>query len=322
MSTVDTLRVRVSTKTREAQDICTFELVPVDGEVLPAFTAGSHIDVHIGEGLTRQYSLCNAPHETHRYVIGVLRDAASRGGSVAMHDGVNVGDLLTISAPKNHFELAGDAQQSVLLAGGIGITPLLCMAERLAAQGASFEMHYCSRSRERTAFVQRIQDSPFRAQVQFHFDDGAAEQTIDFKSFLAARGSETHLYVCGPKGFMDAVLESARAAGWLEAQLHYEFFAAEVQILETDGSFEVQVSGSDKVVVVAKDQTVVQALVAAGFDVPTACEQGVCGTCLTRVISGLPDHRDQYLTPAEHAANDQFLPCCSRALSARLVIAL
>jgi vanillate O-demethylase ferredoxin subunit len=118
------------------------------------------------------------------------------------------------------------------------------------------------------------------------------------------------------------VLESARAADWLEAQLHYEFFAAEVQILETDGSFEVQVSGSDKVVVVAKDQTVVQALVAAGFDVPTACEQGVCGTCLTRVISGLPDHRDQYLTPAEHAANDQFLPCCSRALSARLVIAL
>jgi vanillate O-demethylase ferredoxin subunit len=158
--------------------------------------------------------------------------------------------------------------------------------------------------------------------VQFHFDDGAAEQKIDFKTVLAARDSGKHLYVCGPKGFMDVVLDFARTTGWPEAQLHYEFFAAEVQSLETDGSFEVQVSGSEKIVVVAKDQTVVQALVAAGFDVPTACEQGVCGTCLTRVVSGIPDHRDQYLTPEEHAANDQFLPCCSRAQSARLVIAL
>jgi vanillate O-demethylase ferredoxin subunit len=322
MSTADTLRVRVAAKTREAQDICTFELVPVVGDVLPAFTAGSHIDVHIREGLTRQYSLCNAPNETHRYVIGVLRDAASRGGSVAMHDGVNVGDLLTISSPKNHFELIQDARQSILLAGGIGVTPLLCMAEKLSAQGASFEMHYCSRSRARTAFVERIQSSPFQGHVQFHFDDGAAEQKIDFKTVLATRDSGKHLYVCGPKGFMDVVLDFARTTGWPEAQLHYEFFAAEVQCLETDGSFEVQVSGSEKIVVVAKDQTVVQALVAAGFDVPTACEQGVCGTCLTRVVSGIPDHRDQYLTPAEHAANDQFLPCCSRAQSARLVIAL
>jgi vanillate O-demethylase ferredoxin subunit len=322
MSTADTLRVRVAAKTREAQNIYTFELVGVDGEVLPAFTAGSHIDVHIREGLTRQYSLCNAPHETQRYVIGVLRDAASRGGSLAMHDGVNVGDVLTISAPKNHFELFQDAKQSILLAGGIGVTPLLCMAERLAAQGASFEMHYCSRSEDRTAFMQRIQSAPFHGNVQFHFDDGAAEQKLDFKSVLAAPVSGKHIYVCGPKGFMDAVLEFARTAGWPEPQLHYEFFAAEVQHLETDGSFEVQVLGSEQIIVVTKDKTVVQALAAAGFDVPTACEQGVCGTCLTRVVSGIPDHRDQYLTPEEHAANDQFLPCCSRALSPRLVIAL
>jgi vanillate O-demethylase ferredoxin subunit len=322
MSAAATLRVRVAAKTQEAKDICTLELVAADGSVLPAFTAGSHIDVHIPGSLTRQYSLCNAPLETHRYVIGVLRDAASRGGSVAMHDAVQAGSELQISHPKNHFELAGEARRSLLLAGGIGVTPLLSMAEALSAQGAPFEMHYCSRSKERTAFVERIQSSAFGAHVHLHFDDGDAAQKLDIPGLLSAPKIDQHLYVCGPKGFMDVVLNTAKAAGWPAAQLHSEFFAAEVQSLESDGSFEVELSGSGQVVVVAKDQTVVQALVAAGVDVPTACEQGVCGTCLTRVVSGTPDHRDQYLTDDEHAANDQFLPCCSRSLSPRLVIAL
>jgi len=322
MSTADTLRVLVAAKTQEAQDICTFELVAADGSQLPAFTAGSHIDVHIPGGLTRQYSLCNAPQETHRYVIGVLRDAASRGGSVAMHDAVQAGSELQISQPKNHFELASEATRSLLLAGGIGVTPLLSMAEALSAQGAPFDMHYCSRSKERTAFVERIEGAPFSAQVQLHFDDGDAAQKLDIPALFSAPRAGQHLYVCGPKGFMDAVLTAAQAAGWAAAQLHSEFFAAEVQSLDSDGSFEVELLDSGQVVVVAKDQTVVQALVAAGVDVPTACEQGVCGTCLTRVVSGTPDHRDQYLTADEHAANDQFLPCCSRSLSQRLVIAL
>ena len=322
MSSTSNFRVRVASKSLAAQDICTFELVPDDENSLPAFTAGSHIDVQLPGGITRQYSLCNDPRESHRYLIGVLRDPASRGGSQAMHAQIQEGDALTISAPKNHFSLAEQAQRSLLLAGGIGVTPLLCMAEHLAHMGAAFEMHYCNRSKSRAAFVNRIESSAFAKDVHFHFDDGAESQKIDLESLLSTPQAGTHLYVCGPKGFMDVVLSTARSAHWPEPQIHYEFFGAEVQTTDADATFEVQLASSGQVVVVAKDQTVIQALSAAGVDVLTSCEQGVCGTCLTRVLSGTPDHRDQYLTPEERSANDQYLPCCSRAKSPRLVIDL
>jgi vanillate O-demethylase ferredoxin subunit len=273
-------------------------------------------------GLTRQYSLCNDPAESHRYLIGVLRDAASRGGSAAMHAQVHEGSLLQISPPKNHFALAHQAPRHLLLAGGIGVTPILCMAERLAATGANFEMHYATRSRARTAFVERIGRSPFGDRVHFHFDDGAIEQKLDIDALLAAQPAGTHLYVCGPQGLMDAVLGAARAGGWDEPRLHYEFFGADVKPQAGDGAFEVQLASSGRVIPVAADRSVLAALADAGVIVPSSCEQGVCGTCLTRVVDGVPDHRDQYLLPEEQAANDQFLPCCSRAKSARLVLDL
>ena len=317
-----TIEVRVTRKAAEAEAICSFELQAVDGRPLPAFSAGSHVDVHLPGGLVRQYSLCNDPGETHRYLIAVLKDAASRGGSVAMHEQVHAGDTLTISAPKNHFALAHDATEHLLLAGGIGITPLLCMAERLAVTGAAFTLHYATRSRARTAFVERIAASPFAARVQHHLDDGEPAQRLDLAQVLAAPRPGCHLYVCGPQGFMDAVLSTARAAGWPEAQLHWEFFGATPVDTAGDGSFEVQLASSGRVILVGKDQSVAQALEAAGVIVPTSCEQGVCGTCLTRVLDGVPDHRDLYLTPEEQAAGDQFTPCCSRAKSARLVLDL
>jgi vanillate O-demethylase ferredoxin subunit len=317
-----TLSVRVARKRQEAADICTFELVAVDGSPLPAFAAGSHVDVQLPGGITRQYSLCNDPTESHRYLIGVLRDPASRGGSAAMHDQVQEGQVLAISAPKNHFPLAHEARRHLLLAGGIGVTPILCMAERLANTGADFEMHYCTRSPARTAFRQRIASAGFASKVAFHFDDGAADQKLDIAALLAVPASGVHLYVCGPKGFMDAVLGTARARGWPEAQLHYEFFAGEVAKSDGDASFEVQLASTGKIVLVPADQTVAQALAAAGIDLPLSCEQGVCGTCLTRVIEGVPDHKDMYLTPEEQAANDQFTPCCSRARTPRLVLDL
>jgi vanillate O-demethylase ferredoxin subunit len=316
------LSVRVTRKAVEAEDICTFELTSADGNPLPAFSAGSHIDVQLPGGLTRQYSLCNDPAESHRYLIGVLRDAASRGGSAAMHGQVHEGSLLQISPPKNHFALAHQAPKHLLLAGGIGITPILCMAERLAATGASFEMHYATRSRARTAFVERIGRAPFADRVHFHFDDGAAAQKLDIAALLAAQPTGTHLYVCGPQGLMDAVLGAARADGWDEPRLHYEFFGADVTARAGDGAFEVQLASSGRLIAVPAEQSVLAALADAGVFVPSSCEQGVCGTCLTRVIGGVPDHRDQYLLPEEQAANDQFLPCCSRAKSARLVLDL
>lgn len=322
MSNIPTLSVRVARKHVEAVDICTFELVAVDGSPLPAFSAGSHVDVQLPGGLTRPYSLCNDSLESHRYLIGVLRDPASRGGSRAMHDEVVEGLVLQISPPKNHFPIAHDARRHLLLAGGIGVTPILCMAERLANAGADFEMHYCTRSPERTAFRQRIAASGFAPRVHFHFDDGDAAQKLDIAALLAAPASGVHLYVCGPKGFMDAVLTTARAKGWPEPQLHCEFFAGAVNPSDADASFEVQLASSGKIVVVPGNRTVVQALLDAGVDVPVSCEQGVCGTCLTRVIDGVPDHKDMYLTPEEQAANDQFTPCCSRARTPRLVIDL
>lgn len=322
MTNVSTLSVRVARKATEAVDICTFELVGVDGAPLPAFSAGSHVDVALPNGLTRQYSLCNDPTETHRYLIGVLRDPASRGGSQALHEQVQQGQVLQISAPRNHFSLAHEARHSVLLAGGIGVTPILCMAERLAMAGADFEMHYCTRSRERTAFYQRITSSAYAPHVQFHFDDGVPQQRLDLAALLATPHTGVHLYVCGPKGFMDAVLSTARAQGWPESQLHYEFFGAEVAPSDSDAGFDVKLASSGRIITVPRDQTVTQALSAAGVEVQTSCEQGVCGTCLTRVLEGVPDHKDQYLTPEEQAANDQFLPCCSRAKTALLVLDL
>jgi vanillate O-demethylase ferredoxin subunit len=314
------LTVRVARKQREALGIDSFELVAADGAALPAFAAGSHIDVHVPGGLVRQYSLCNHPSETQRYQIAVLRDANSRGGSRAMHDSVQEGDSLQISPPRNHFALEQGAQRHLLLAGGIGVTPLLCMAEALLSDAGNFELHYATRSPERTAFADRIASCGLANHTHFHFDDGAPAQKLDLSAVLSQAQAGVHVYVCGPKGFMDAALNAARGLGWPEAQLHSEYFSADATIAADSESFEVQVASTGRVIVVPKDKTIVQALAAEGIELQTSCEQGVCGTCLTPVLSGIPDHKDLYLTPEEHAKNDQMLPCCSRAKSARLVL--
>lgn len=316
------LRVRVARKEQVALEIALFELVGSDGAELPPFSAGSHIDVHIPGGLVRQYSLCNAQSESHRYQIAVLKDAKGRGGSRGMHELVHAGDEIAISAPKNHFALAHATSESLLLAGGIGITPLLCMAERLATLEKPFTLHYCTRSAERTAFRERIRDARFAQNVQFHFDNGPAEQKVDLKSLLSSTREGAHLYTCGPKGFMDAVLAQARLSGWREDQLHYEFFNAAPTRGAADEGFDVQLASSGRIIRVSPQETIVEALAACGVHIPTSCEQGVCGTCLTRVLDGELDHRDLFLTRDEQAAGDQFLPCCSRAKSAKLVLDL
>lgn len=321
MATVQTLQVRVARREAEAEGIARFELVSADGAPLPAFTAGSHVDVLLGDGLTRQYSLCGHPADRSRYQLGVLLDPASRGGSRAMH-ALAEGATLAISVPRNHFELAADARHHLLLAGGIGVTPLLCMAEQLAADGADFTMHYCTRSPARTAFRSRLVNAAWAGRVSLHHDDGDAAQAFDMTQVLARPEAGIHLYICGPRGFMDAVLATARAQGWPEDRIHYEFFGATVVTTDADTDFEVKLAKSGRVIPVRREQTVAQALAAAGVDLPVSCEQGVCGTCLTRVVDGTPDHRDMYMTPAEQAKNDCFTPCCSRSLSPLLVIDL
>lgn len=314
--------VIVSRKSKETEDIVRFELVNAEGGSLPSFTAGAHIDVELPGGMTRQYSLCNPPDENHRYVLGVLKDPESRGGSKALHETVSEGDRLMISTPKNHFPLVESAPSSLLLAGGIGVTPIICMAERLFALGRDFEMHYFTRAPERTAFWTQLRKAPFANKVKHYFDDGMPEHHIDLKALLCGSNSEANLYVCGPKGFIDAVLSTARDIGWSEDRLNYEFFAAEVTQQDGDEAFEVELAQTGRVVKVDKGQTVIGALEAEGIEVLVSCEQGVCGTCLTKVLDGIPDHRDVYLTPTEQAANDQFLPCCSRSKTSRLVLDL
>jgi vanillate O-demethylase ferredoxin subunit len=324
MSSGTQFKVRVARKAREAEGIASFELVRQDGGSLPPFSAGSHIDVHVpgsSGGLVRQYSLCNDAAEAGRYRIAVLRDVASRGGSAGMHDAVNEGDVLEISAPRNHFPLH-DAPRTLLFAGGIGVTPLLCMAQRLAAVDATFEMHYCTRSLDRTAFHGEIGASSFADKVQFHFDDGDAAQKLDLPALIATPDSGTHLYVCGPKGFIDHVIATAKAQGWPDVQVHLEYFGAAPQDTAADGSFEVKIASSGKTYTVPADQSVTQALMAHGVEIMVSCEQGVCGTCITRVLEGECDHRDLYFTDEEKAANDQFTPCCSRAKSRLLVLDL
>lgn len=322
MTTQANLSVRVANKISETNDISTFELVPIDGETLPAFTAGAHIDVNLPGGIIRQYSLCNNPAETHRYLIGVLNDPNSRGGSVAIHEKVNEGDELVISTPRNHFPIADDAKHHLILGGGIGVTPIICMAEKLNEQNSSFEMHYCSRDPELTAFRTRIANADYADKVHHHFDSGSPEQLLDIPALLATPTNGTHIYVCGPKGFMDAVLSTARNAGWPEDQLHYEFFSADVGPSDSDTDFEVVIQSTGKVIAVDKETSVIDALAENGIELPVSCEQGVCGTCLTNIIEGEPDHKDMYLTPDEQESNKMFMPCCSRAKSDRLILDL
>lgn len=314
------IEVRVVRKDMEALDICSLELATVSGEPLPPFSAGAHIDLHFS-GFVRQYSLCNHPAERHRYQIAVLREPRSRGGSVAIHDGLAAQQTLKISAPRNHFPLQPQVPHSLLLAAGVGITPILCMAERLASSGAGFQMHYCARSRERTAFRRRIEQSAFADAVSFHFDEDGPARSFELAAILRAMPAGTHLYACGPAGFLDHVLETARAAQWPQDRVHHEYFSAAPSTLP-QGAFEVRLASTGQCHVVQAGESVVEALARAGVRVPISCGQGVCGTCLTRVLDGVPHHRDMFLTAEEQSRNDQFAPCCSRAHSASLTLDL
>lgn len=315
------ISVKVLRKKQEAAGIASFELVRPDGSALPAFSAGSHIDVQVPGGLSRQYSLCNDAAEQHRYRIAVLRDPASRGGSNGMHDAVKEGDTLLISEPRNHFPLV-HARETLLFAGGIGVTPLLCMAQRLATTGQPFTLHYCTRSADRTAFRDEIAASGYADRVQFHYDDGDAAQKLDLARALGAPRAGTHIYVCGPTGFIDFVVNTAKGMGWTPEQIHLEYFGAAPQDTAGDQAFQVRIASSGKTYEVPANETVVQALAKHGVEILVSCEQGVCGTCITRVLEGECDHRDMYFTDDEKAKNDQFTPCCSRAKSKVLVLDL
>ncbi|KTT48635.1 Vanillate O-demethylase oxidoreductase [Pseudomonas oryzihabitans] len=314
------LLLDVTVRKREVQggEVVILELAARDGQALPAFTAGAHVDLHLAPDLVRQYSLCGDPGDASVYRLGILKDANSRGGSTQVHQRLLPGTDLRISVPRNLFPLATEASHSLLLGGGIGITPMIAMAYSLHAQGQSFELHYSGRSRERCAFVEELQAAPFAARVFTHFDDEDAERRLDLNAVLREAPADSHLYTCGPSGFMDWVIAGARAQGYAESRIHREYFQAEAN---TEGAgFEVVANRSGKTVQVQEGQSIVAALGAAGIKVEVSCEQGICGTCLCDVLEGEPDHRDVYLTDEEKQSNEQIVLCCSRARGKRLVL--
>jgi vanillate O-demethylase ferredoxin subunit len=305
-----------------AEGIRCYALADAGGAALPPFEAGAHIDVHLPNGIVRQYSLCNRPGERDRYVIAVLREPDGRGGSAAMHDGLAVGGRIAIGRPRNFFPVVREARHHLLLAGGIGITPLLAMTRAFAAEGTPFTLHYCARSAARMAFREELTAPPFAPHVVLHLDDGPAEQRLDLAALLRGQAPGTHLYYCGPAGFMAAVRAAAEAAGWPADALHCEYFAAPAPIQAGGAGFELRLARRGLSLWVPPERSAVEVLAAHGIEVPTSCEQGICGTCLTPVLEGIPDHRDAVLSDAEKAANKEMTLCCSRARTPYLVVDL
>jgi len=248
--------------------------------------------------------------------LGILKDNCSQGGSLAAH-ALREGDKVQVSAPRNLFALDTRGAHSLLIGGGIGITPMLAMAAELHAAGRSFSLHYASRSRSGAAFVAQLEKAPYAERVQLHFSD---EQRLNLASVLSDVPPNTHVYVCGPTRLMDAVTDLATSLNYQPEQIHQECFSADVQI--QGHAFEVVAATSGITVQVLENQSIVEALALAGLKVCVSCKQGICGSCLTDVLEGEPDHRDSYLTEEEKADGDQILLCCSRAKGARLIIDL
>lgn len=316
------LKVKISRKALEAEDIVSLELRGVDGTQLPPFEPGAHIELHVAPGLVRQYSLCGPSQEMEAYRIAVLREPASRGGSAAVHNLLKEGDVITIGRPTNLFPL-GASPHALLFAGGIGITPILAMANRLWSTGDSFELHYSARTESRMAFLREIQQGPYAHLLRVHRNDGPPSEKLDVRSVLQQSPPGSHLYVCGPAGYIAHVADTARSLHWDDARIHFEYFGnAGAAHANGDRAFRMRIASTGRIVEVGAQESATAAMARVGMLVPVACEQGVCGTCLTRVVEGIPEHRDMYLTDKEKAANDQFLPCCSRAVSDLLVIDL
>jgi vanillate O-demethylase ferredoxin subunit len=308
------LDVKVRKAADEAIDIRSFELVSATGDALPPFTPGSHIDVHLGPGLVRQYSLTNGPADVDCYKIAVKKEPASRGGSEAMH-GMKVGDPIVIGEPRNNFPLKDHAGPALLIAGGIGITPILSMARHLQIGGREWSLQYFARSIPHTAFHDLLSERRFHGKVTFHYAAEPDAIRAYLRRILWHRPDDAQIYLCGPRPFMDLVEQTA-AATWPPEAVNLEYFTADAASLAGPrDTFTVRLAREGRDIVVPADKSIVEALRGAGIEIETSCEQGVCGTCLTGVLSGTPDHRDVFLTDEEKQVGDKIMCCVSRAKS-------
>ncbi len=294
------------------------ELAAADGGALPAFTAGAHIDVTLTEDLERSYSLMNDPAETHRYVLAVLREAESRGGSTFVHDSLRPGDRLIATGPLNNFPLNEAGERHILIAGGVGITPIMAMAHRLRTLGAEFALHYCARSRQEAAFCDGLA-MLVGDRLQLHFDGGDPSRGLDVAGLLSRRPPAAHVYVCGPAGLIRAAREATR--DWPKGTVHYELFRgseADVALRSADRPFTIRLAKSGKTLTVPADKSILEVLRAEGIKIKTLCKEGVCGTCRVGLLSGAVDHRDEVLTDEERETAIQV--CISRGQPGETVV--
>lgn len=312
------LDCKVESRKEIATDIVELELVSNDENKLPKSEAGSHIDIHIAPGLVRQYSL-TGKIETGRYRIAIQKEPDSKGGSTAVHERMKTGSQISVGRPRNNFKLDTTDNPALLVAGGIGITPLVSMAWELHARGQEFQFLIFARSKDRIAYKEMLDDAPFCERVHVACDDDANAIKLDeVEAFVSQLGNNTHIYTCGPKGFMNAVAEQAEACNLTKSQFHLEHFSAEI---DCDGApFTVHAKRSNQRLKVPAGKTIFNVLNDAGIEVETSCQNGVCGSCLTTVLEGTPDHRDMVQTDEEKASNEKIAVCCSRSKSKVLVL--
>jgi tetrachlorobenzoquinone reductase len=301
-----------------ARDTKIFTFQRVDGGKLPAYKAGAHIDLHLPNGMLRQFSLTVPASDPDGYTVGVKRDENSRGGSRYIIEQMKVGDQIKISAPRNNFPLVENAEHVVLIAGGIGITPIWCMAQELEAQGRSWKIHYASRSRADMAFLNDLKKfDPER--VHLHFDDEASGTVLDLAAAIAEAPTDAHFYCCGPNPMLKAF--EAAAASRPRANVHIEYFTAKEEASANElGGFWVELAKSGEEYFIPPGRKVLEVLFDAGVDVDYSCELGICGACETKVISGTPIHHDSVLSEEEQAGNDKVMICCCGCATERLVL--
>ena len=293
---------------------------PSASDGLLPFEAGAHIDVHIADGVTRQYSICNDQRDKDHYLIAVKKEDAGRGGSLAMHNDFVEGQIIKISAPRNNFDLDLSAEHYVLVAGGIGLTPILSMAHILEAQGKSFSVHICARSLEHVPFYKEIMDLPFGEKIKLHLDDGEEGQKFYPEQALGKKGKGKQLYVCGPTGFMEWVIAAAKGNRWSDLAIFSETFVPRKLENLVNRPFTVKLASSGKEFEVKEDEFLIDVLNRNKCGVPCSCTQGICGSCITPVLSGEPEHRDAVLTDEERQSGKKICVCVSRAKGDLLVL--
>jgi len=308
--------LRVTRNETIADGINLFEFRDPDGKPLPPFSAGAHVTIKTPNGLLRKYSLCNDPAERDRYLVAIKREVNGRGGSINLIDAVKAGDSLMVTGPINDFGLPQRAQDFLFIAGGIGITPIMAMIRELQAQKKRFRLYYCSRSPEATAFRDELSAPEFAGTVTIHYDDGDPARSLDLRPVLKERKNREHLYCCGPRPLMEAV--RAMTDHWSSTAVHFEAFSDAETHKPTDKPFKVRLARSGKVFEVPTSKTILEVLRDNGYEVPSSCETGTCGTCRTKMLAGQADHRDLVL--AEHERADNIMICVSRALTDEITI--